>query len=544
MPDPAANIDRHHRAAQTALRAGDPRTAHQHCLAILRLDPAHADAWFLCGVIAAGNRQHAKSVEILNRAIALAPENAEYRAELAKQLIALHQTAEALAAAKSAIVLEPNEAPVLNTLGTVFSHAGEHGLAVSTYDRAAKLLADGRHAARGLAPEWQAELYYNLGTSLNFAGRPEEAETAFETAITLQPDFCRAHFALSQLQPATPEHNHLPRLRSLIKGGLDPVERLHVGHALARELEDLGQYAEALRNLHWAKEAMAKQVDYRPDQDGALFDAVASGFGKSMFEKAIPGCDSAEPIFLVGMPRTGTTLVERILAGHSKVFAAGELQALPLQVKRMTGTAGPDVLDAATLEQSTRLDTAELGRRYLESTRPRTGRTPHFIDKLPLNFFYLGLIHLALPKARLICLRRDPMDTCLSNYRQLFATNFKHYHYSYDLMDCGRYYLRFDRLMRHWREMMPGVVHEVHYEDLVANPDRAARDLMAYCCLPWEAQCLDFHKLGGSVATPSASQVRLPIYRHAVDRWRRYGDELQPLYELLSSAGCYPQSRD
>jgi hypothetical protein len=161
------------------------------------------------------------------------------------------------------------------------------------------------------------------------------------------------------------------------------------------------------------------------------------------------------------------------------------------------------------------------------------------VDKLPLNFLYLGLIRKALPNARLVCLRRDPMDTCLSNYRQLFATNFKHYHYSYDLLDCGRYYLRFDGLMQHWRERMPGAVLEVHYEDLVAEPEQQSRRLLEFCGLNWEEQCLDFYRQGGSVATASASQVRQPIYSDAVDRWRRYGEALNPLYELLSSAGCY-----
>jgi tetratricopeptide (TPR) repeat protein len=540
MPVPDTVTEEQHRAALAAMRSGDTRAAHQHCLAILKRDPRHADAWFICGVIAAQNGQAAKSADIIRRAIALAPDNAEYLAELAKQLIAQHRTAEALATAREALELEPRKIPVLGTLGTVFSHGGDHDLAVSTYERAAKLLDDRRDTARGLSPEWRAELYYNLGTSLNFAGRPEEAETAFETAINLQPDFCRAHFALSQLQPATPERNHLPRLQSLITGELDPIERLHVGHALARELEDLGQYAKALHNLRWAKEARAKQVDYRPDQDGVLFDAVESGFGKSLFEKATPGCDSAEPIFVVGMPRTGTTLVERILASHSAVFAAGELHNFPLQVKRLTGTASSEVLDEETLMASPRVDPAALGRAYIDSTRPRTGHTARFVDKLPLNFLYLGLIRLALPNAKLVCLRRDPMDTCLSNYRQLFATSFTYYHFSYDLLDCGRYYLRFDHLMRHWQAVMPGAVHEVRYEKLVAEPERCARELLAFCGLPWEQQCLDFHRQLGSVATASAAQVRQPIYRDAVNRWQRYGEALQPLYELLSSAGCYP----
>ena len=252
------------------------------------------------------------------------------------------------------------------------------------------------------------------------------------------------------------------------------------------------------------------------------------------------GCDNPEPIFIVGMPRTGTTLVERILAGHSRVYAAGELPNLPLQVKRLAGTPSAEVLEEETLRRAPRLDLVRLGECYIDSTRSRTGHTPRFIDKLPLNFMYLGLIRLTLPKAKIICLRRDPMDTCLSNYRQLFATEFKYDHYSYDLLDCGRYYLEFDKLMRHWQNVMPGVVHEVQYEDLVAEPERVSRELVAFCELDWEPRCLEFHTQQGSVATPSATQVRQPIYNSSVNRWRRYGESMQPLFELLSSAGCYP----
>ena len=532
-------IEEHHRAAQAAMRSGDPRAAHQHCLAILKHDPRYADAWFLCAVIAAGNGQHGKAVDILHRAIALQPESSEYLAELAKQLVALNQPAQALENAGKALALAPVEIPVLNTLGTVFSHTGQHPSAVMCYEKAATQLAHNGAQASGLSTQWRAELYYNLGTSLNFDGRTDEAENALETAISLQPQFYRAHFALSQLRPATPTLNHLPRLLALKREELGPIDKLQLGHAIARELEDLGQYGESLENLQWAKADRVLQVGYRPDSDAAVFDTVETAFDPPTRPNPAPGCDSAEPIFVVGMPRTGTTLVERILASHSSVYAAGELQNFPLQVKRLTDTASPDVLDADTLQAALRLDPAHLGHAYVDSTRPRTGHTPHFVDKLPLNFLYLGLIRKALPNARLVCLRRDPMDTCLSNYRQLFATNFKHYHYSYDLLDCGRYYLRFDGLMQHWRERIPGAVLEVHYEDLVAEPEQQSRRLLEFCGLNWEEQCLDFYRQGGSVATASASQVRQPIYSDAVDRWRRYGEALNPLYELLSSAGCY-----
>ena len=525
------------------MREGRPRDAHQHCLSVLKLDQTHADAWFICGVIAAGNGLVSKSAEILRKATALAPRNTEYLAELGKQLVALGEMQEALQQARLALDLNPSDLPTLNTLGAVMSHAGEHEDAIRCYQRAEKALRE-KGPGESMPPlTWQADLYFNLATSLGFAGEVQAAEQAYEQAIKLEPHRYQAHAALAQLRRQTPEDNHLDRLLSLKEGAESSLEQLHLGHALAKEYEDLGDFEQALRSLEWAKSRRASEVGYRWQDDEVLFDRITGMFDKAFFNDTkltAGGSDNSEPIFIVGMPRTGTTLVERILASHSSVYAAGELQNFPLQVKRMTSAKSPGVLNIETLEQSLQLDKTKLGQAYIDSTRPRTGHNEHFIDKLPINFMYLGLIHLALPNAKLVCLRRDPMDTCLSNYRQLFGAKFKYYYYSYDLMDCGRYFLQFENLMRHWHRVMPGVIHEVQYEELVAEPERVSRELLAFCELPWEPQCLEFHTQRGSVATPSANQVRQPIYNSSVNRWRRYGEAMQPLYDLLRSGGCYP----
>jgi tetratricopeptide (TPR) repeat protein len=529
-----------HRSAQRALQAGRFREAHQHCLAILKAEPVHADAWFLCGLIAAHNRQITKATEILRKAIELAPAKAEYRAELARQYIALRLPQQALQSAGLALSLQPTDIPTLNTLGVVFSHVGEHAQGLSCFEAAAGMLQQPDRSSH-FSDEWQAELYFNFAASLKFAGRFDDAESAYEKAIELQPRLYRAHSALAQLRRQTSEKNHLERLQALREEVSLPVDRLHLGHAMAKEWEDLGEYEAALDSLAWGKRGQRERVDYQPAQDAALFERIKALFSTVLFQnvKRAGACASQEPIFVVGMPRTGTTLVEQILAGHSRVFAAGELQDFPLLVKRMTGTQSADVLDIQTMEQSLQLDMASLGAGYMDRTRTQTGDSRHFVDKLPLNFMYLGLIRLALPGAKLICLRRDPMDTCLSNYRQLFAVNFPYYHYSYDLMDCGRYFLQFDRLIRHWQAVLPGGLLEIDYESVVKNPEETTRNLLAWCDLPWEEQCLDFHNRDTSVATASAVQVRQPIYKTSINRWQRYGEAMQPLYELLKSAGYY-----
>jgi len=539
MTTAAQHIAHLHAAAKKAMRLGHWREVHQHCLAILQLDQTFADAWFLCGVIAARNGEVTKAVDILERATECAPDDPEYRAELGKQLLVIHQPERALAQAELALTLAPSQIPTLNTLGTLFSHAGEHGKALDCYQRAARALQQRPGGSASLSATWRADLYFNLGASLQFAGRFDESEAAYEQAIALQPGFFKAHSALSTLRRQTPGSNHLERLAQLRDQASSPRDRLHVGHAIAKEQEDLGLYPDALASLAWAKQAQAQAHPYQAEKDARLFAGVRRLFTRELFEAQGPGCDNREPIFIVGMPRTGTTLVEQIVSSHSQVFAAGELQNFPLQVKRLTGSTAPGLLDLDTLEKSPQLDMAQLGSTYIESTRPRTGHTPRFIDKLPLNYLYLGLIGLALPNARLVCLRRDPMDTCLSNYRQIFAGNFRHYHYNLDLLDCGRYYLGFDRTIRHWHELMPGRVYEVQYEALVQDPEPVVRELLAHCELPWESRCLAFHQRVASVATPSAAQVRQGIYTSSVDRWRRYGDAMQPLYELLQSAGFY-----
>jgi len=242
------------------------------------------------------------------------------------------------------------------------------------------------------------------------------------------------------------------------------------------------------------------------------------------------------------MPRSGTTLVERIISSHPDVHAAGELQNFALALKRTSGSRTPYLIDIDTVTRTQDVDWRQLGEDYLTSTRPDTGRTPHFIDKLPHNFLYVGAIANALPHAKIICLRRDPMDTCLSNFRQLFALGSPYHAYSFDLLNTGRYYILFDRLMAHWKQAFPGRILEVDYETLVDKQEASSRQLLKFCDLPWNDACLTFENNQAPASTASAAQVREPIYRSAVKRWKQYEAQLADLRELLHNAGieCGP----
>jgi tetratricopeptide (TPR) repeat protein len=524
-----AELTSWHKEAEAALNRRDFRRAHELSMRILAAEPAHADALFLLAMIAAEHANFAKALEVIERALAIDPRQAEYHAQRARCLIALHRPREAFEAARRALDLGPRAALTLDTIGVVMTRAGAHAEAIEPFKRA---------VARDSG---KASYHYNLGAALQFVGDFAAAARALRAALEVDPEHHRAWSALAQVAREPFSDAEVAVLeRQLASDGLSEDRELHLCHALAKQLEDSGRYSEAFRYLERGKARKRAARVQSFETQGALFEAAARTLpdGRSGNGASGAGAASAEPIFIVGMPRTGTTLVERILSNHPAVFAAGELANFGLELKRATGTRSNRVLDVETLAAAARVDSRALGDAYIASTRPRTGHTPKFIDKMPLNFFYVGLIHRALPNAKVICLRRHALDACLSNYRQLFATAFSYYDYSYDLLDTGRYYLRFDALARHWREAIPGSFTEVRYEDVVEHTEREARRLVDFCGLDWDPKCLQFERNAAPVATASAVQVRQPIYRTAVERWMKYEKEIGPLKRLLEDAGA------
>ena len=476
------------------------------------------------GVAAAERGRIGEGLELIRGALEADPADAEAHAQHGRFLSRLHRDREAVAAAECALALAPTAAVTLDTIGVVLSRAGLHEHAVACFEQAVA------------AEPSRASLHFNLASSLKFLGRFDEAEAAYEACLGLEPRYWRAHSALSQLRRQTVGSNHLGRLEALLAdGGLDADAELHLRHALAKELEDLGRYADAFVQLAAGKARRRATLGYAFERDRELFDAVAGLFPEPI-EPPAAGAPADAPIFVVGMPRTGTTLVERILASHSQVASAGESQNFGVLLKRAAGTPSPRVLDVETIARSMSVDLAAVGRAYVERTRPE-GDRPRFVDKMPLNFFYLGHLARALPGARMVVVRRHPLDTCLSNFRQLFALGMSYYDYAHDLLDTGRYYLAFDRLVAHWQRVLPGRIHELAYEQLVADAPGETARLLGHCGLEWEDACLAFERNPAAVATASAVQVREPMHARAVGRWRCYERELQPLVRLLAEEG-------
>lgn len=482
-----------------------------------------AQALFAAGATALQRQQPHAAIAPLQQAAAIDPANPEIALYLARALAMAQHGTGALAQVERALLLVPDDALTHDRAGDVLTQCHQHGQALAAFQRAVHLAPDD--------PGYR----YNLATSFSYHGRVAEAEREFDACLARAPSHWQAHLSLAQLRRQTPESNHVERLRALLaRPGNSVTARVYLNMALAKELEDLGEHAAAFDHLVQGKSAPRSLMGYSSAHDAALFDAL-----RRSVDTAPPGDghDTREPVFIVGMPRSGTTLVDRILSSHPDVQSAGELHQFGAAWKQAMGGARFRMFDPGDIAAGRIRDWRALGGNYLQSTRPLTGKQPHFTDKLPHNFLYLGHIARALPNATLVCVRRNPMDTCLGNFRLLFAPESPYFGYSYDLLDIGRYYLLFDRLMAHWKQCFPGRILEVDYEALVSDQEGGTRRLLDATGLAWDPACLDFAANPAPVATASAGQVREPLHAGAIGRWKRYRTQLAPLRTLLEQAG-------
>lgn len=509
--------------ARSALARGDLQTAAVAAQDLVRAEPANPAGFFLLGMVAAETGQVSRAIPMIEAAVERGPQ-AEHVAQLARMLILLHRDGEAAQAARRALALQPADPLTLDTIGCVLVRLGRHEDAIAPFA-----------AAVATEPD-NLEFRYNLAAACGFVGRVSEAREHYEAILAKQPGNARAHYALAILSRQTADANHVPRLRVALAAADRPEDALRIRYALAKELEDLGD-AEAFEHLATANAEHKRTIRYDFAQDAAIFDAIEtlfSGGGLAGGE----GNPEAAPIFVVGMPRTGTTLVDRILSSHREVGSAGELQAMPLAIKQLAGTPSRTVIDPATVAASGAADPREIGDAYLaRAAHHRPAGKPRFVDKLPANFLYIGHIARALPRAAIVCLRRNPLDTVWSNYKNLFASQSAYYAYSYDLMDTARYYARFDRLMRLWAQLFPGRVLELSYEALVADQEGQTRRLLTHCGLEWDEACMTFHQNSAPVATPSAAQVRRPLNADSIGKWRAHSEALEPARAWFEAHG-------
>ncbi len=512
--------------ARAALARGDLPGAEAAAQALATREPHAAAAPFLLGMVAAETGRIAAALPLLREAAERAP-TPEYLAQLAKVLILLRRDGEAAEVARTALALACDDALTLDTLGCVLARLGDHAASRGPFARAVAAEPD------------NLEFRYNLAAACGFTGAVEEARAHYEAILGRDPGQSRVHYALALLSRQSRESNHVARLERALETVSHPEDGLRLRYALAKELEDIGEHAAAFVHLASANAAHKRAIGYDFAQDEAIFEAIETLFSSGrgpLF--ATTGPRTPAPIFVIGMPRTGTTLVDRILSSHPQVEAAGELQAMPLAVKQAARTPSRRVIDAETVLASAHADPAALGESYLaRAAHHRAGTRPRFTDKLPANFLYVGHILQALPEARIVCLRRNPMDTVWSNVRNLFATQSAYYGYSYDLLDTARYYARFARLMDFWEARFPGRVLNFGYEALVSDQEPQTRRLLAHCGLEWDPACLDFHENTAAVATPSAAQVRRKLNADGIGRWKRHEDGMAEVAAFFRAQG-------
>lgn len=439
------------------------------------------------------------------------------------------QTLEALEAAAR------NDPLQLQEVAGTYLQCGQHAGAARCYARAVELQPS------------NPDFLYNLATSRTAFGELGEAERLFTRAIELNPRDYGAWLNRSILRRRSAEDNHVPGLQALLRDlSADDPARVQPYFALSRELEDLGRYEESFGYLQRGAQLRRAGMRYDVAEDEAAMATVARLFDQNFFHRAGPGYASDRPLFILGLPRSGTTLVDRIVSAHSGVDSLGEHSNLALAVQRLAGQAAageaPQAAGGAApaagklelIERSARINFAELGRQYCRAIDGFGNPAPRLIDKTPLNFLYLGLIRPALPGARVIHMRRHPLDSCYAIYKTLFRAG---YPFSYTLQETGRYYLAYHGLMAHWRTTLPGAFLDVDYEALIADPEGQARRIFDYLGLDWEDGCLEFHRRAGAAATASAAQVRQPIYSSSVGMWRNYARQLAPLAERLRERG-------
>ena len=382
------------------------------------------------------------------------------------------------------------------------------------------------------------KVLFNLATSLRYLGDLEEAEQITDGLISRSSDSSQLVLFRADLRRQTPENNHIDELeQGLAQGNRDWKGEMNFCYALAKECEDVGEYSRAFDALTQGSRIRRQHLEYNVDRDIAVLDDIRRHYHSVERCDGSNGYDTSGPIFIVGMPRTGTTLVERILSSHSKVCSVGELNDFSTEMVKEIRRSLSDqpVTKEKIVEASLGCNFNKLGENYVASARQQADSTAnYFVDKLPFNFLYCGLIQRALPNAKIIHITRDPMDTCYAIYKTLFG---QAYPFSYDLDELATYYIAYRKLMTHWHQVMPGGLLDVAYEEVVANTEQEARRLVEYCGLDWEPECLDFHKTKTASTTASAAQVRQPVYKSSVQKWRHYEEQLAPLKSRFLAHG-------
>jgi tetratricopeptide (TPR) repeat protein len=508
----------------TLMSAGNYPEAEKHLHEALRKHPNSAPIHNAMGVVLYGQSRMADAAQSFQRVTALLPNDAEAHANLGNALREQASYPEAEASYRRALALNDNFARAHFDFAGLLYLQDRFADAEQTYRRALELKPD------------YVEACNNLGRSIRRQGRLDEARECFEKAMVIDPDTVETYFNLASLRTFTSEHVEPERLEKLAVKlpSLKENSRIRYWFALGKMREDLGRYDDAF--AAYAEGNRLKHAQISPDESGkvALIDNVRAVFDERFFaSRPVSASSDRTPVFIVGMPRSGTSLIEQILSTHPDVYGAGELSDLENILFALATDTGkpaqnyPDIAAGLSADALRRL-----GETYIERVWKLAPHATHITDKMMSNFAHVGMIRVMFPNAKIIHAMRDPMDSCFSCYATLFAKN--NLDFAYDLASLGRYYQRYIELMRHWRNVLPaGAILELRYEDMVADTEGQARRLLDYLGLPWDPRCLNFHENKRVVRTASAAQVRRPVYTSSVARWRHFEPHLGSLLDAV-----------
>jgi tetratricopeptide (TPR) repeat protein len=493
---------------------------------ILRRDGSSPEGHFLAGLVEKAAQRPLTAARAFATALELDAGRYDAAIELASQYVEVHRYAEALDLLRRYESHLENSPRYLNAAGLTYSMLGLHGRAWPLYHRANELQPD--------VPIFQA----NLAACGVYLGKIAEAKAIYTSLLQRVPTHQRNHYELSQLERAK-DGSHVEQMQEVLRAtNLPPDKNIFLYYAIGKELEDLGKWQEAFHHYRMAGDAvtgLARLAGYDVAGDIDLIDSIIEVCDADWL-RAGPDRNPTDvvgktPIFIVGLPRTGTTLTERIVASHSLVESIGETQFMQRVLRLVSGVKSTGSLSPAVIEAATKQDINLVANGYLNAVNYKLGDRPLFTEKLPENFLYLGFIAKAYPQARIVYLRRNPMDACFAMYKQSF------FRFAYTLENLGRYYVAHDRLLRHWRKVLGERLIEIDYESLVADQEGQTRALLARLGLDFEPACLEFEKNPTASATASSVQVREKIHARSVNRWKHFEKELQPLRQMLESAG-------
>ncbi len=497
------------------------------CEEITRKYPKEPEAWFFASQVSYTTHDFQTTLNCLDKALELIPNQPDFLIFKANALLSLNNVHEARELCKKLDNMSLANLHFLNELASLHIKLKQYGTALNLYKKLIELKPD------------FSGFHYNAATTLRMTGDLQQAEIAINRAISLNPNDYEAIQFRSSLRKQTPENNHISELETILQNNRDnKTTQVHICYALAKESEDIGNLQSSFEYVKKGADSRRSMMNYHIDSDlktiNQLYNSYSLNFIKS--QKVNQNRESNKVIFILGLPRTGSTLIESILGSHSTVVSAGELhsfyQQLVSSVHNLKNSRPNNAVEF--IKQSTNIDFKKLGINYINNTAEWIDSEKFFIDKNPLNSLYIGLIHLALPQAKIIHVRRHPLDTCYAIYKNLFASA---YPFSYTLDEIGQYYIAHHNLMKHWHHILPEKIHSIHYEEVVNDQKQQTVSLLNYCDLKWEEQCINFQENAAPSDTASASQIREPLYKSSVARWKKIETELKPLTKMLEKAG-------